>query len=86
LQRELLRTCRIGLHERELDPLDSLRLLKDKSDRLLAELDSAPTMPIFLKCGFDWIPRIFGSRFDPGEGLHIKPGCFLFWQYWTRVR
>src|SRR5260370_37465986 len=41
--------------------------------------------PSNLKCGFDWIPRIFGSRFDPGEGLHIKPGCFLFWEYWMRV-
>jgi hypothetical protein len=46
LQRELLRAFRVGLHETELDPLDPLRLVEDKSDRLLTELDSAPTMPI----------------------------------------
>jgi hypothetical protein len=59
LQRELLRTFCVGLYETEPDPLDPSRLIKDKLDCLLADLDSASTMASFLKCGVDRIPRIF---------------------------
>jgi hypothetical protein len=78
LEGELLRTLCVGLYETEPDPSDPSRLIKDKLDCLLADLDSAPTMPIFLKCGFDWIPRIFGCRFNSGQGLDINPAWFSF--------
>jgi hypothetical protein len=63
----------VGLYKAGPDPLDPSRLIKDKLDCLLADLDSASTMPIFLKCGVDRIPRIFLTRFNLGQGLDIKP-------------
>ena len=74
LQRKLLRTFCVGLYEAEPDPLDPSRLIEDKLDCLLADFDCAPTMPIFLKCGVDRIPRIFGRRFNSGQGLDINSG------------
>jgi DNA invertase Pin-like site-specific DNA recombinase len=41
LQRELLRTFCVGLYKTEPDPLDPSRLIKDKLDCLLADLNSA---------------------------------------------
>jgi hypothetical protein len=74
MQRELLRAFRIGFDKAKPDPLDALRFIEDKPDSLFADLDGTPTLPIFLECGFDRIPRIFRTRFKPRQGFYIKPG------------
>jgi hypothetical protein len=80
VQGKLLCALCVWLLEAESDPLDSLRFIEDKPDGLLADLDGSPTLPMFFKCGFDWISRIFRSRFYPREGFDIEPGCPFFWQ------
>src|SRR5580704_300351 len=86
MQCELLRAFRIGFYEAESNPLDALWFVEDEPDGLFTDLDGTPTLPIFLKCGFNWIPRIFGGCFESRQGLHIKPGCPLVPWSWIRQR
>ena len=77
---ELLRAFRVGFYKAESDSLDALRFIEDKPDRLFADLDGTPTLPIFFECGFNRIPRIFRSRFKSRQGLYVKPGGpFVAW-------
>jgi hypothetical protein len=47
-QRKLLRAFHVRLHKTELNSLDSLRLIENEPDGLLADFDSAPTVPVHL--------------------------------------
>ena len=78
MQCELLCAFRIGFYEAESDPLDALWFVEDEPDGLLIDLDGTPTLPIFLKCGFNRIPQISGGCFKSRKAFTSSQDALSF--------